>query len=91
MSKSVEYEYVIFRLGEDKFEVVKFNIYASDEAPASAIYHVTWNSNTGKGKCDCPAAAYRQTGINDKHVQMVKKWVENGDQFSPKRGGNNGS
>lgn len=81
MSKSTEYEYVVFRLGEDRFEVVKFDVHASDEAPATAIYHVTFNPITGKGKCDCPAATYRQTGANDKHIRLVKKWIENGDRF----------
>lgn len=80
-----EYDYYIRRVGPTDFEVAKFEDFGGDQPVA--LYKVTWDPKTGRGKCNCPAAAYRGTGVNDKHVQMVKKWVENGDSFHPKQPG----
>jgi len=35
-----------------------------------------------RGKCDCPAGTYRQTGIKDKHVQIVRDWIAGGEQVA---------
>lgn len=50
------------------FRVTKFS---GDEPKGH--YNVKYNPQTGYGRCDCPAAAYRNTGSGDKHVLMVKK------------------
>lgn len=76
---TTKYDYYVRRLGPTEFEVAKFIDFDGDQ-PVS-VYKVTWNSKTGKGSCDCPAATYRGTGINDKHIQLVKGWVANGDSF----------
>lgn len=73
MAKEEQCEYYIGRLGPITFQVTKFR--DGDETPA-AVYNVQWDETTGKGKCDCPAGTYRGTGPNDKHVKMVRNWVE---------------
>lgn len=66
-------EYFIKRtLGDLHFEVTKF---VDGDLPV-ATYKVEYNDSTGVGKCDCPAATYRQTGSNDKHVRLVRRWLE---------------
>lgn len=66
-------EYVIGQsaVAPNKFTVAKFE--GGDEP--KVVYDVTYNPETGYGKCDCPAAAYRGTGSGDKHVLMVKQWL----------------
>jgi hypothetical protein len=77
-SKQAKGEYFIRRsLGDLQFEVTKF---VDGDLPV-ATYKVTYNDSTGIGKCDCPAATYRQTGSNDKHVRLVKKWLELGEKI----------
>ena len=72
-SKSVISEdYVIARKGEDTFTVTKF----VDKGIPFNVYNVIYKPKTGYGKCDCPAAVYRQTGSADKHVLMVKTWLD---------------
>lgn len=79
---ALKYDYYIRRLGPTEFEVTKFLEFGGDQ-PIS-LYKVSWNPKTERGSCDCPAATYRGKGINDKHIQAVKKWVANGDSFIPK-------
>ena len=75
-SKQGKGEYFIKRtLGDLHFEVTKF---VDGDLPV-ATYKVTYDHSTGKGKCDCPAATYRQTGSDDKHVRLVAKWIELGE------------
>lgn len=76
-----KYEYFIKRKGPIDFEVAKFEDFGGSQ-PVS-LYKVVWDPHSGKGKCDCPAYVYRQMGTNDKHIQMVKQWVANGDSFHP--------
>lgn len=72
-SKSVISEdYVIARKGEDTFTVTKFG----DKGIPLNVYNVIYKPKTRYGKCDCPAAVYRQTGSADKHVLMVKTWLD---------------
>lgn len=54
------------------FTVTKFG---NGDMPLNT-YTVLFNPQTGYGKCDCPAAVYRNTGSADKHVLMVKKWLD---------------
>lgn len=66
-------DYVIGKLaGDYQYQVAKF---ADDGAPLQ-VYRVMYNHETGRGRCDCPAGMYRGTGSGDKHVLMVKKWLE---------------
>jgi hypothetical protein len=53
------------------FSVTKFG---DGDFPLNT-YTVLYNPITGYGKCDCPAAAYRNTGSADKHVKMVAAWL----------------
>lgn len=65
-------DYVVAKLeGDNKYQVTKFG---DGEVPLQ-VYLVTYNPTTGYGRCDCPAAAYRNTGSMDKHVLMVKGWL----------------
>lgn len=65
-------DYVIREVGKDRYEVAKF-VYGC--AQPTAVYTVTFNK-LGQGKCDCAAAVYRGTGDGDKHVKMVRKWLQ---------------
>lgn len=68
-------DYVIGRLQEpNTFRVTKF----VGDAPKNS-YTVKFVPATGYGRCDCPAGMYRHTGSADKHVLMVKKWLEAGN------------
>lgn len=70
---SASVDYVIAKKAEPHhFQVTKF----SDDSVPLNVYNIVFNSSTGAGRCDCPAAAYRQTGARDKHVLMVKRWLE---------------
>lgn len=77
-----KFEYFVKRVGErpthgySKFTVSKF---ADGEPHPVQVYNVDYNETTGIGKCDCPAAQYRQTGSQDKHVQMTIKALASGD------------
>ena len=65
-------DYVIAKLeAPNRYQVSKFG----DGAAPLQVYTVTYNPETGYGKCDCPAGAYRGTGSADKHVKMVKGWL----------------
>lgn len=76
-AKSGKGEYFIKRvLGDLQFEVTKF---VDGDLPVNT-YKVTYDAVTGKGKCDCPAATYRQTGSNDKHVRLVRRWINLGEK-----------
>ena len=71
-SASASVDYVVAKKTEpNHYQVTKFG----DDSIPLGVYSVVYNPNTGYGKCDCPAAAYRQTGARDKHVQMVKGWL----------------
>lgn len=54
-----------------KYQVTKF----SGDTPLN-VYNVTYNPQTGYGRCDCPAGSYRHTGSADKHVKMVAEWLK---------------
>lgn|GEM_PF-4547520 len=66
-------DYVIgqSRIAPNTFTVSKFG----DGDVPLVTYNVIYNPNTGYGKCDCPAARYRSTASGDKHVLMVKAWL----------------
>jgi hypothetical protein len=70
-----EYNYVVGRLGEQLFSVAKFE--DGREAPSS-VYNVTFDPATGTGLCNCPAAGWRNTGSNDKHVALVRDFLKQG-------------
>jgi len=79
MATKSKAEYCIRRvLGGLHFEVTKF---ADDGDLPIVTYKVQYDHSTGKGKCDCPAATYRQTGSTDKHVRLVRKWIELGEKI----------
>jgi len=74
-------EYIIGQVGEGKFTVAKFE---PGEPLPRVVYNVSYNHVTGRGKCDCPAAMYRGTGAQDKHVLMVAGWLATGrTAFNP--------
>jgi hypothetical protein len=76
MAGREDFEYVIGQSAVNPlaFTVTKF----IGDAPR-VTYNVVCNIATGYGKCDCPAAAYRNTGSADKHVLMVRKWLQAGN------------
>lgn len=71
-------EYVIGEVAESAtshhrtFTVTKFE--GGDQPTGS--YKVLYNPISGYGRCDCPAAVYRNTGSADKHVKMVAQWLQ---------------
>lgn len=76
----MKYEYYVRRVGEVNYEVSKFDSMAGGAQPL-VVYKVIYEPGRLRGKCDCPAGTYRQTGIKDKHVQIVKEWIEGGEQL----------
>jgi hypothetical protein len=77
---SKDVEYFVKQVDDVHFEVAKFNFRVGSEP--IAVYKVRYNPATGAGRCDCPAASYRGTGAEDKHVKMVKEWLEKSLQGS---------
>jgi len=75
------FEYYVRRTGEIAFEVSKFDSMEGGSQPL-VTYKVIYDPsrNPPRGKCDCPAGMYRQTGIKDKHVQIVREWIEGGEK-----------
>lgn len=71
------FEYYVRHCGGIDYQVSKFDSMVGGEQPL-ATYDVKYNPSTGYGKCNCHAAVYRQTGSTDKHVLMVKEWIETG-------------
>lgn len=71
-------EYYIKQISDTVFEVSKFG----DSDLPVAVYTVEYNSTTGKGKCNCPAAIYRKTGSKDKHVQLIIEWLNSKGEIS---------
>lgn len=80
--KDGHYEYYVKRLGPNAFEVAKFPAGFGGDQPL-VVYNVMYSPDGNLGKCDCPAATYRGTGKNDKHVKLVAEWVKNGDRWLP--------
>lgn len=82
MPTAEKFEYYVRRRGEITFEVAKFREMTGGEQPL-VVYNVVYDPsrNPPRGKCDCPAGTYRQTGVNDKHVQIVREWIEKGEQI----------
>jgi hypothetical protein len=76
---SKEFDYYIRRIGPTSFEVAKFESFGGDQP--KSVYQISWDPKTQRGRCNCPAYVYRGKGVQDKHIQMVKKWVEQGDSF----------
>jgi len=76
-----KFEYYVRRLGEINYEVAKFSSMSGGEQPL-VVYNVVYDPVRARGKCDCPAGTYRQTGINDKHVQIVRDWIAGGEQLT---------
>lgn len=74
-----KFEYYVRRIGEINYEVAKFSSMTGGEQPL-VVYKVVYDPSRGRGKCDCPAGTYRQTGINDKHVKIVQQWIAGGEQ-----------
>lgn len=70
----VNAEYYI-RRKEGQFEVAKFE----GRSWPSAVYYVF--HNTDGWNCTCSGAMRNGGGINEKHVQMVGKWLAMGCQL----------
>ena len=56
------------------YTVAKFR--PGDSGAPAVVYEVVFNPDTGYGRCNCPAAAYRNTGSADKHCKMVADWLK---------------
>jgi hypothetical protein len=80
-----QFEYYVKRTGAfdgvlELFEVAKFDSMTGGEQPV-AVYTVKMHPHTGIGKCDCQAATYRGTGDKDKHVNLVRRWKQDGERI----------
>lgn len=77
-----KFEYYVRRKEGINYEVAKFPSMGGGEQPERVYYVIYDPSRTPeRGRCDCPAGMYRQTGVNDKHVQIVKEWIQGGEKM----------
>lgn len=76
-----QFEYYVRQIDEVNYEVAKFASMDGGEQPIN-VYNVVWNAVRGTGKCNCAAGTYRGTGKEDKHVKMVRQWIDGGKQVT---------
>jgi len=65
-------EYYIRRMGPEEYQVSKFS---GNDVP-DVSYTVKLATSRERGSCDCPAGMYRKKGLEDKHIQMVMRWID---------------
>ena len=54
------------------FEIAKFD---GTKAPVD-VYFVSYAQSTGTGKCSCRGYRVHGKGNNDKHILMIKEWLD---------------